>query len=198
MSFFFARFTQMMKVHRPLIASPHTPIQPHVIHDCMWSVMCITIFISKHKEWLTFEYVYYMKKAYMFCTLTCDLKMFLWPAENYLESSYSYIQIIITSEIETKSLFKSKDFILIKNPLVCINTREKASISCNSMINHVETNATLEHKSSLKSPGYISSNSPKYIVWFKIIHFSLMPKIIRIDPNSKDHVPWRYFENSLL
>ncbi len=38
---------------------------------------------------------------------------------------------------------------------------------------------TLEHKTSYKSLGYICSNSQKYIVWVKIIHFSLMPKIIR-------------------
>ncbi len=46
---------------------------------------------------------------------------------------------------------------------------------------------TLDHKTSLKSLGYICSNSQKYIVWVKIIHFSFMPKIIRI--LSKDHVP---------
>ncbi len=38
---------------------------------------------------------------------------------------------------------------------------------------------TLEHKSSVKSLGYICSNSQKYIVWVKIIDFSFMPKIIR-------------------
>ncbi len=46
---------------------------------------------------------------------------------------------------------------------------------------------TLEHKTSLKSLGYICSDSQKYIVWVKIIDFSFMPKIIRI--LSKDHVP---------
>ncbi len=46
---------------------------------------------------------------------------------------------------------------------------------------------TLEHKTSLKLLGYICSNSQQYIVWVKIIHFSFMPKIIRI--LSKDHVP---------
>ncbi len=46
---------------------------------------------------------------------------------------------------------------------------------------------TLDHKTSLKSLGYICSNSQKYIVWVKIIIFSFMPKIIRI--LSKDHVP---------
>ncbi len=44
---------------------------------------------------------------------------------------------------------------------------------------------------SLKSHGYIWSNSQKYIVWVQIINVSFMPKIIRI--LSKDHVPWRYF-----
>ncbi len=39
---------------------------------------------------------------------------------------------------------------------------------------------TLENKSSLKSLGYICSNSQKYIVWVKIIDFSFMTKIIRI------------------
>ncbi len=42
---------------------------------------------------------------------------------------------------------------------------------------------------------YIYSNRPKYIVWVNIIHFSFMPKIIRI--LSKDHVPWGYFVNFL-
>ncbi len=54
---------------------------------------------------------------------------------------------------------------------------------------------TLDHKSSLKSLGYICSNSQKYIVWVKIIDFSFMPKIIRT--LSKHHVPWRYFVNFL-
>ncbi len=30
---------------------------------------------------------------------------------------------------------------------------------------------TLEHKTSLKSRGYICSNSQKYIIWVKIIDF---------------------------
>ncbi len=46
---------------------------------------------------------------------------------------------------------------------------------------------SLEHKSSLKSLGYVCSNSQKYIVWVKIIDFSFMPKIIRT--LSKEHVP---------
>ncbi len=35
---------------------------------------------------------------------------------------------------------------------------------------------TLNHTTSLKSLGYICSNSQKYIVWVKIIDFSFMPK----------------------
>ncbi len=54
---------------------------------------------------------------------------------------------------------------------------------------------TLEHKSSLKSLGYICSSSQQYIVVVKIIHFCFMLKIIRI--LSKDHVPWRYLVNFL-
>ncbi len=54
----------------------------------------------------------------------------------------------------------------------------------------------LEHKTSLKSLGYICSNSQQYIVWVKIIHFSFMPKIISI--LSKDHVPLIYSVNILL
>ncbi len=42
------------------------------------------------------------------------------------------------------------------------------------------TCVTLEHKTSLKSLGYICSNNQQYIVWVKIINFSFMPKIIRI------------------
>ncbi len=52
---------------------------------------------------------------------------------------------------------------------------------------HTHTYATLDHKTSLQSLGHIFSNSQKYIVWVKIIHFYFMPKIIRI--LSKDHVP---------
>ncbi len=40
------------------------------------------------------------------------------------------------------------------------------------------TFVTLDHKTSHKEHGYICSNSPKYIVWVKMIDFSLMPKII--------------------
>ncbi len=54
---------------------------------------------------------------------------------------------------------------------------------------------TLEHKTSLKSHGYICRNSQKYIAWVKIIDFSFMPEISRI--LSKDHVPWRYVVNVL-
>ncbi len=39
---------------------------------------------------------------------------------------------------------------------------------------------TLEHKTNLKSLGYICSNNQQYIVWVKMIDFSFMPKIIRI------------------
>ncbi len=52
-----------------------------------------------------------------------------------------------------------------------------------------------DHKTSLKSLGYIFSNSQKYILWLKMIDFYFMPKVIRI--LSKDHVPWRYFVNFL-
>ncbi len=52
-----------------------------------------------------------------------------------------------------------------------------------------------DHKTSLKSLGYIFSNSQKYILWLKMIDFYFMPKLIRI--LSKDHVPWRYFVNFL-
>ncbi len=52
---------------------------------------------------------------------------------------------------------------------------------------------TLDHKTSLKSLGYICSNRQKCIAWVKITFF--MPKIIRT--LSKDHVPWRYFLNFL-
>ncbi len=38
-------------------------------------------------------------------------------------------------------------------------------------------NVWLEHKTSLKSLGYICSNSQKYIVWVKIIDFSFMLKL---------------------
>ncbi len=48
-------------------------------------------------------------------------------------------------------------------------------------------NVNLDHKTSLKSMGFIGSNGQKYIAWVKIIDFSFMPKIIRI--LSKDHVP---------
>ncbi len=51
------------------------------------------------------------------------------------------------------------------------------------------TYVTLEHKTSLKSLGYICSNSQKYIVCVKIIDFSFMPKIIRI--LSKDEVNFK-------
>ncbi len=46
---------------------------------------------------------------------------------------------------------------------------------------------TLDHKTSLKSLGYICSNSQTYIVWVRMIDFSFMPKIIRT--LSKYHVP---------
>ncbi len=53
------------------------------------------------------------------------------------------------------------------------------SLALKGLIFH-SSYVALEHKTSLKSLGYICSNSQKYIVWVKIIHFSFMPKIIRI------------------
>ncbi len=40
----------------------------------------------------------------------------------------------------------------------------------------LRTLVTLEHKTSLKSLGYICSNSQKYIVWVKIIDFFFYAK----------------------
>ncbi len=56
-----------------------------------------------------------------------------------------------------------------------------------------ESNLTLEHKTSLKSLGYICSISQKYSVWVKIIHFTFKTKIIRT--LSKDRVPLIYCVN---
>ncbi len=42
------------------------------------------------------------------------------------------------------------------------------------------SSVSLEHRSSLKQHSYICSNSQRYIVWLKVIHLYLMPKIIRI------------------
>ncbi len=56
------------------------------------------------------------------------------------------------------------------------------SETCNSLYfyNTTSSYVSLQHKISLKSLGYICSNNQQYIVWVKIIHFSFMPKIIRI------------------
>ncbi len=51
----------------------------------------------------------------------------------------------------------------------------------------VQQYVTLDHKPSLKSLGYICSNSQKYIVWVKIIDFFFMPKIIRTLSNHLFH-----------
>ncbi len=45
---------------------------------------------------------------------------------------------------------------------------------------YINIYVSLEHKSSHKQHRYICSNRQQYIVWVKIIHFSFMPKIIRI------------------
>ncbi len=42
--------------------------------------------------------------------------------------------------------------------------------------NEYSTFVTLEHKTSLKSLGYICSNSQQYIVWVKIINLYFMTK----------------------
>ncbi len=39
---------------------------------------------------------------------------------------------------------------------------------------------TLDNKTSLKSLGYICSNSQKYIVWVKIIAFSFITEIVKM------------------
>jgi len=45
---------------------------------------------------------------------------------------------------------------------------------------------TLDHKTSLKLHGYICGNSLQNTVSVKIIHFSIMPKIIRILSKDND------------
>ncbi len=55
---------------------------------------------------------------------------------------------------------------------------------------------TLDYKTSLKSLGYICSNSQNRLYESKWSIFLLCQKKIRI--LSKDHVPWRYFVNFLL
>ncbi len=82
-------------------------------------------------------------------------------------------------------------------PLCLVTGRIKVQLMTSSayvVYNYCLISATcviLEHKRSHKQHGYICSNSQQYIVWVKIIHFSFMPKIIRL--LIKDHVPWRYF-----
>ncbi len=74
--------------------------------------------------------------------------------------------VLMVTFDENRVVFKSKIFkVYLKH-------------TCNSstLIKYV----TLEHKSSVKSLGYICSNNQEYIVWVKIIDFSFMPKIIRI------------------
>jgi len=56
------------------------------------------------------------------------------------------------------------------------STRRIQSASCWKQ----NENMTLEHKYSHTQHRYICSNSQQYIVWLKIIHFSFMPKKIRI------------------
>ncbi len=70
-------------------------------------------------------------------------------------------------------------------------TEEWSNDAENTALHHMNTlhliiYVTLEHKTSLKSLGYICSSSQKYNVWVKILDFSFMPKIIRI--LSKDNV----------
>ncbi len=64
-----------------------------------------------------------------------------------------------------------------------------------TLIKTIYTYVNLDHKTRLKSLGYICSNSQKCIVWVKTIYFYFMPKIIRT--LSKDHVPLRYLVNFL-
>ncbi len=60
-------------------------------------------------------------------------------------------------------------------------------VLCNMNINCNVVYVTLDHKTSLKSLGYICSNSQKYTVCVKVIDVSFMAKIIRT--LSKGHVP---------
>ncbi len=54
-------------------------------------------------------------------------------------------------------------FVISENVLICI-------------IIIIILYVTLDHKTSLKSLGYVCSNSQKYIIWVKIINFSFMQK----------------------
>ncbi len=77
-------------------------------------------------------------------------------------------------------------FKLNRGPSAC-RTGRFGFFSTNRATPNIYIYITLDHKTNLKSLGYICSNSKKYIVRVKIINFSFMPKIIRI--LIKDHVP---------
>ncbi len=53
-------------------------------------------------------------------------------------------------------------------------------LNLSKLLTSTMINVTLDHKTSLKSLGYICSNRQQYIIWVKMIIFSFMPKIIRI------------------
>ncbi len=99
---------------------------------------------------------------------------------------------------DCSSLWSSPHWPVCSNPSATPPTRSRywRSLIKQNFWELQKITCDLDHKTSLKSLGYICSNSQKYIVWVKIIDFSFMPKIIRT--LSKDHVPWRYFVNFLL
>ncbi len=70
---------------------------------------------------------------------------------------------------------------LCVTPSVC-HTLSSINKTCSLVhgLKYILIYVTLEHKSSVKSLGYIYNNRQQYIVWVKIIDFSFMPKIIRI------------------
>ncbi len=56
-----------------------------------------------------------------------------------------------------------KDHVTLKTAVMMLNIQH-----CFKGINYILKYVTLDHKTSLKSLGYICSNSQKYIVWVKI------------------------------
>ncbi len=98
---------------------------------------------------------------------------------------YTYIYIYKYVLYYLKCFMKNITlFVISENLLICI-----------IIIIIIILYVTLDHKTSLKSLGYVCSNSQKYIIWVKILNFSFMQKIIRI--LSKDHVPRIYLVHFL-
>ncbi len=134
------------------------------------------------------QYFWWCKRSNIFISFLFSFYIFKSTCFSYLTQVFNLFDLhsataILSDDIVTTAGKKLKSSVC---PMI-VNSHWVPQTGETFAVMRPKIFVTLDHKTSLKSLGYICSNSQKYIAWVKMIDFSYMQKIIRI--LCKDHVP---------